>query len=1017
MGSFVRAVLANRKSIVFIYLILTAYAALTMTNLRQSVFPDVSFPKAVFKIDNGFAPLSEMERVYGKPIEGLISSSVGVVTYTSSIERGYTEFKVSLDSQRNFQSDFQLLKSKIAPVVQAAPTASGVPAALTAELTNSNNLALLGYSLVSAKASYLDLRRVVDARVVPALQQVQGIGQIEIIGGSLPEVRIALYPDKLAQYHLTPELVASEIRAQNGTNFLGTFTAYGKLLLGFNSSTLTDASAIAALPIQTAGGVVRLSDVADVRMVAHDGGVITSTDRQPSVLFNVYGVPGVDVVRLSVEVGLAIDALQKSLPPDMKISRWYSLADFIGTALGGVIYSILLGLAIVSISIFVFLRDWRLAVPVVVTMLVTVALSFIAMNALGQTLNVMTLAAISAAVGLVVDDATVVVENIARHNEMGQDNHTATIEGTTEVLSPDVSGTLTTVAVFAPLALLTGITGFLFKASAMVIVASLLISLLTALTLASILSYWMMKASAHPKRQGEIGYTKRLYGKFLRTSLKVPGLVVLIAAIFIGLSFSVARTLPSSYLPQWDEGTFIMDMDANPGTSREEMARQVAEVEKVIASLGIIQTYSRQIGDSALQSNQAHFFMHPNPSGTGNAGSVFQVMDDLESNLLKEFPTLNVDLHQILPDHFDGLSGKNNIVSVDVFGPNLTDLLTAGDTIKAALAKLPGVAEVKMKHPEDVTQFELQLDSGALTYYKLSRAEVVSQVTTALQGSTLGFISQGDQQAAIRLIYPGRWSSFEPTLADMPIFAADGTATPLSAFAQIKLAHAPDRITRKQGHLYLSIQVKTKTGNLGGNARAIEAELGTLSLPAGGYAIVSGDWQRQVKAFSELQYVFLLALGLVFTLLLIFFRSYGHALLIVLNTLTSLSFVIFGIWFFQTPFNVPTFMGLISVVGIVVNNGILIMAFLDNNLKKGEDRIAAIIEASMVRARPIMMTSTAAVLGFLPMALSSGRGGEMMQPFAAGVIYGVLGGVISSLVLLPAMYVLFMRFYRGGKTV
>lgn len=1017
MDKLVRVILANRKSLLFIYLMLTAYAVFAAMNMRQAVFPDVSFPTAVFKVDNGFAPLSEMERVFGKPIDSLIGSSVGVVSYTSRVERGFAEFRVKLDERRDFKSDFQLLKGKVSTLVQAAPTSTGVPAALTSRLTNSNNLALLGYSLVSPSASYLDLRTVVDTRVVPALQQVQGIGNIEVIGGSLPEVGVTLDPGKLTQYKLTPDAVSSQIMAQGGTKFLGTFTDYGKLLLGFSAASLTSADAIAALPIQTPKGVAQLSDIADVRMVARSSGVLTSTDRHPSVLFNVYGAPGVDVVSLSGEVGKQIEHIQASLPPDMKVSRWYSLADFVKTSLGSVFNSILLGLVIVSISVFAFLRNWRLAVPVVITMLVTIALSFIAMSALGQTLNVMTLAAISAAVGLVVDDATVIVENIARHNEMGEDNLTATINGTAEVLSPDVSGTLTTIAVFAPLALLTGITGFLFKASALVIVASLLISLVTAVTLASILSYWFMKPTSRPRAPDQIGFAKRAYRSFLQATLRTPLLVVLLAAGVIGLSVVVARTLPTTYLPQWDEGTFIMDLDTNVGTAQSETARQVAQVEQVIASLGVIQTYSRQIGDSALQSEQAHFYMHPKPAGKAGVGSVFQVMDELQNSLAQKFPNLNVDLHQILPDHFDGLSGKNNLVTIDVFGPTLADLLTAGDTIAAAIGKLPGIEKVKLKHPENVTQFQLVLEPGAMFLHNLTRAEVASQVSDALQGSSIGFISQGDQQAAIRVVYPDRWRKFSPSLTDMPIFAADGTATPLSALAKIELVSGPDHISRKEGHLYLSVEAHTKTANLGGNATAINAAISNLSLPAGAYAVVSGDWKRQVQAFSELEFVFVLALGLVFTLLLIFFRSYGHSLLILLNTLTSLSLVIFGIWVFRTTFNVPTFMGLISVVGIVVNNGILILAFLDGNLNKGEDRVQAIIDACLVRARPILMTSTAAILGFLPMALSTGRGGEMMQPFAAAVIYGVIGGVLSSLVLLPSMYVLGARFGGGGGKI
>ncbi len=1015
MDRLVRLILANRKSLIFIYAVLVAVAVSLVMQQRQAVFPEVNFPKATFKVDNGFAPLSEMERVFARPIEALASSSVGVLTYSTKIERGLVELSVSLDATRNFTADFQLLKGKVSTLVQGAPTSNGVPAQLSSDMTNSNNFAVLGYSLVSEKASYLDLRRVVETRIKPALQQVQGVGQVEVIGGSLPEVRIMLDPAKLALYKLTPDLVATQITDAGGTKVLGTFTAYGKLILGFSSTGLTGAEAIAALPIRAGNASLALSDVADVRMAASYPQTLTSTDRKPSVLFNVYGSPGVDVVSLSAEVGAAVDTVQAGLPPSMQVSRWYSLADFIQTSLNNVSKAILIGLVIVSLSVVGFLRNLRASVPVVASMLVTVALTFIAMHYMGQTLNIMTLAGISAAVGLIVDDAIVAVENVARYHELGHDNETAVVEGTTEVLSPLLSSTLTTVAVFAPLGFLTGITGFLFKASGFVIVASLLISLVMAVTLAPILAYWLMRPSKHPRGADHAGQVTRAYRGFLTTALKAPLLVVMAGAVVIGISFQIGRGLPTTYLPQWDEGTFIMDLDTTPGTAREETARQVAQVEQVIANLGIIQTYSRQIGDNALQSNQAHFYMHPKPKGTAGGGSVFKAMDELQTTLGTRFPNLNVDLHQILPDHFGGLAGSNNRIDIDVFGASQADLVLAGKTIAAAIGQLPEVAEVKLKTAHTLTQFELALDPGKLSLHNLNRAEVVGQVRTALEGNELGFVDAYGQQAAIRVVYPDRWQKFSPSLTDMPIFAADGSVTPLSAVGAIELRNAPDRITRKQGHLFLSIQVKTKTTNLGGNAAKIGAELAKITLPPGTYALVSGDWKRQAQAFTELRNVFLLAIGAVFTLLLVFFRSYGYSLLILLNTLTSLSFVIFGVWYFQTPFNVPTFMGLISVMGIVVKNGILIMAFLANNLKRGEDHIQAIVDACLVRARPILMTSSAAILGFLPMALSTGRGGEMMQPFAAAVIYGVLGGVVSSLILLPAMYVLAARFMQGKR--
>ncbi len=1001
VGNFIKIVLSNGKSLLFITLVLSVLGYLSVASMKQTVFPAVSFPRATIKVDFGFAPLEGMQTRFVLPIEKMVASTPGVVHYTTKIRRGSAEISVLFDANTAYKSAFQELASKVASISAGATRKLKI----TTRLLNTSSFAILGYSLSSGRAGYQTLFAVVKNKIEPALTALPSVAGVEVIGGLSPEIKVVLDPAKLAQFNLSPTAVARQLSAANRTRFAGSLVEYGRLVLGFSNLPLRSIYDINVLPIRSGARMVQLGQLADVYMGTTRIAQLTSTDRQKSVLFNVLKTPDADVISVTREVNRVLAQQSSGLPPDFQIKNWYALADFITTSVGKVLQNIYIGIVIVSLSILLYLRRISAALPILLSMLASILISFIAIRALGYSVNIMTLAGVSAAVGILVDNASVVVENIDRRFLAGEGRRAAVIKGTNEVIGALVFSTLTTVAVFAPLGFLSGVSGFLFRASSVVIVIALLVSLVLSLTLAPLLSNVTLGWRKQPEKMAVPGRMMRAYKTLLHLSMKAPWLIVLMAVLLAGGAAISVRDIATSYLPVWDEGTFIMDLDTPAGTSLAEMGRIIDGVEGVIAATPQIQSYSRIIGDSIIRTNEAHFFMHPRPrNANGSAASVFQVMDTLESNLVAKYPDINIDLHQILPDRFDNFSGQQDKIVVEVTGNSLNELKRSVASLKTAFLALGEVKKVKVKEPEYQREFSIITNAAKLAGLGLARADVLEQIEIALNGTVVNQISRGKQSTDIRLQYPKIWQNFRPVIADLPIFAANGKSVPLRALARVVMVKSPDILYRQDGRLILRMKVKMTGNNLGANAQKIQAAINTTQISGATRVALAGDWQAQERTFRELRNVLTSALFLVFTLLLIAFRSYGYALLVMINTSVSLSFIVFGLIVSNTIFNVSTFMGVIAAVGIVVNNAILVISFLQQNLTRNSDAKSAMIKACEVRVRPILITSTTTVLGFLPMALSSGRGGEMLQPFAIAIIFGILGAVISSLFVLPNIY-------------
>ena len=1007
MKKIIENVLKNNRAIIFSVIILFIIGIISLITLPQSVFPKVVFPQIIITANRGFAPLSEMESNVVKPLENTMQMVEGVNYITSKTRRGSAELTVNLNWNIDLNQAYQSVLSKVAQVKSTLPAGTEV---LVVRMTTST-YPVSGYSLYSNVFSPRAMTRIVLSTIKPALESVEGVDAVEVIGARGPEFRVELKPEKLLQYHLDPGKIIDSINNSNRVEFLGTVTEEYKLFLGFTDLSLSSVSDLENLMVGENGGFpIFLKQVAEIKDTTTEIDRIGATDGHPAVLFNIIKHPDANVLSVSKNVDLRLAQIQKHLQKGISISKWYDLSEFVKKSVNGIAVSILTGILIISAIVFLFLKNIRNALPIIIIMPLAITISFALLKILGFTINIMTLGGLTAAIGILVDNASLVVENVVRHREGGKARKPAVIDGTSEVAVPMISATLTTVAVFIPLVMLSGISGFFFKASSATLAIALLISLILAIFVTPILVYGIVgdRKTKRKSEKNSPGILQRGYAALLGFSLKHSIFALAVAVILVGSSAFVYTKLETGFLPTWDEGTFIMDLDTAPGTSIAEMSRIVDGVEKVIGSVPEISTYSRQTGDEAVRPNEAHFFIHPSPLPGNKSISVFKVMDKLEEELIKTFPDLNVDLHQILPDRFNDFVGKQDSIVLKVFGDTPADIQTVMNTVTPGLEKIPLVKKVKAKDPDMQSIFYVKFNDYKLAKLKISAADASAQLKTILWGTEAAEISQNNQLVKVKVTYSETYSKYLEDLRNAPLFSSDGKSFPLSNVAEIIRADVPVILRHENGTLVLPVDITTNTPDLRASVQAIQQVIDNATLPAGARIDIGGDWKNQTDSFNQLVFILSLSAVLVFTLLLFEFKSYRISMIIFIGTLFSLSFVILGLALSNTPFNVSTFMGLITSLGIVVNNGIFIIDFAEKQRKRGSSVVESIKYAGMVRVRPVLLTSITTIAGFLPLALQLGGGGEMLQPFAVAIISGLIGSLFFSLLIIPNMYKLFI---------
>ncbi len=715
----------------------------------------------------------------------------------------------------------------------------------------------------------------------------------------------------------------------------------------------------------------------------------------------------------------AIEGYRTSLPPTVRWKVVYDLAEFVKSAVDNVRDAIIIGGLLAVFVLIGFLRDWRVTFIAATSLPLTLVGTFWILHLAGGTINLMSLGGLAIAIGLVIDDAIVIVENIHRHRAAGETVAVAAEKGTQELIAAVTGSTLTTVVVFVPLGLLQGVVGQFFAALSLTLAAAVLLSLVYALLfIPNAAARFLHDApgssgqSAHAKRPD--GWLSVRYQALLRQALRRPALVVLVTVAFGGLGVFFYNQLETGFLPEMDEGGFIVDYWTPTGTSLPETDKMVGRIEKVLTDtpevLGFARRTGAELGLFATPQNTGDIVVRLKPRSQRSRTSE-AVIEDLRGTFEKDLPGMTVEFVQLLQDMLGDLEGNPEPIEVKIFGDDLPTLAALGDTVAEKMKKVDGVVDIvapQRGNPE----MNVRVDPTRAAKAGFTVDQVSSQLATGLLGRVSTEFRRGDRLVDVRVRFPDRYRFDPGWVREFPLSNAAGTIVPLSATASVSTAEGEDELHREDLKQMVPITARLEGRGMSSAVADIRTMMATVTLPLGYSWTLGGLYESQQASFRSLLMVAAVAVLLVFGLLVAQFRRFRAA--IVILSAAPLSLVgAFGLLLITaTPLNVSSFMGLILLVGLIVKNGIILVDYADVISQTEPDRLEALVRAGATRLRPILMTTLCTLFGLLPLALGLGAGAEMQKPLAIAVIGGLSVSTVITLVFVPALLALVERRRR-----
>jgi CzcA family heavy metal efflux pump len=1010
---------SHKLPIVFISMALClagVYAALT---LPSSVFPQTNFPRVVILIDNGVMPADEMMATITRPVEEGMKDIPGVVTIRSATGRGSAEVNVFF----NWKVD--MIKSELFVLGRLSQIRASLPSTAEAEVyrVTFSNFPIIGVSLTSLRRGQTELWEIARYELKPRFLQIPGVARVDLVGGRTPEYHIVVDPVRLQAVGLTLAQVTEALNKNNLVTSTGLHEENRRLYLAVVDGRVHSIKEIEEFPVTVAGRhPVLVHDFARVERGPEPVFNVVTADGQEAVLLNIYSQPDGSTLDIAKRLTEDMKVLKDELPSDMKLAFFYDQSLLVRASVRSVWEAIIFGLVLSVLILFLFLKNWKTTFVAILVIPVTVLVTLLSIKAAGLSFNLMTLGGIAAAIGLVIDDAIVVVEAIHTKRTSGRDRLTAVREAIGEIFRPLVGSTLTPIVVFIPLAFLDGITGVFFRALALTMVVALSTSLILAVTLTPSLAIWFLHSrrdetgTRHDEEGGPLlRRVIKFYETGVRATLKHKGLTIAACAGVILLALFLYRGLESEFLPPMDEGGFVIDYLTPPGTSLAETHRQLQYAEDIIRSVPELESYSRrtgaQLGLFITEPNNGDFLLKLKPD---RERSTAEILSELRHRLNAALPDIIWEFPGILADLIGDLMYAPEPIEVKIFSTDVAFLKEKAPEIAGRLEKIPGVVDVfdGLIYTGPTISFRVRYVDAER--FGLTAEDIAAALNTAMLGETASTVLEGDRVVAIRVkVEPSGTNRLE-NLGNLPLRAADGTLVKLSQVIDVVEEPGQLELRRDDFRQDVAVTARLEGRDLGGGMDEIRRTLGQDKTLPPGTIEYGGVYQQQRESFRNLMVVLLMAIFLVFTVLLLEFGSFAEPLAIVFGAVLAMFGTILALWITGTSLNVVSLLGAIIGVGIVAKNGILMLDFVKELRSQGLDLAEALVRSGRRRLRPVLMTSMAAALGMLPLAYGIGSGADMLKPLAIAVIGALCISVLLSLIATPTIYYLMVGRRKAG---
>jgi multidrug efflux pump subunit AcrB len=1029
---------------IFLTLTLALLGAYLAFTIPVSVFPNTNFPRVLIAVDNGVMPIDQMMVTVTRPIEQAVNSVPGLLTVRSITSRGSAEVDLYFRWDIDMFQTLQYVNSALSRVQPDLPPT----AVVEAHRMTFASFPILGYSLTSATIPPTKLWEIATYDMKPRLNRLDGVATVIVQGGQEPEFQIAPDPSKLLAAGVTVSDILDALRRTNLIDSPGLLERNHQLFLGLVNGQVKSPQEIANTVVKsTAAGIpVRIGDISTVEPSVKPVYTVVTANGKPAVLLNINRQPDGNTVQVADEVHQEIENLRQSLPRGLEIEPFYDQSIIVKRSIESVRDAIVLGIILASIILVVFLRDWGTSLVAGLVIPVTVMVTFIALKLMGQTFDLMTLGGLAAAVGLVIDDAIVVVENIALHRDAGQGRVQAIESALREITVPLIGSTITPVVVFIPLVAITGVTGVFFRALAVTMSVSLLTSLALALTWTPNLSQFFIGGRhskkddpagmavsdpAQPDRPSPADHAHLLlaaeeahlggfflrvvnfHERWLRHALQRPRLLLLGSLALIAISYGCYSFCGSDLLPEMDEGGFVLDYIMPAGSSLAETNRVVGHVEQILRQTPEVENTSRRTG---LQLGLAAV----TEANTGDVlvklksrrdRGVEEIMEGLRAEIKRQEPALDMEFTQVLQDMIGDLTSSPEPVQIKLFSEDPEQLAEWAPKVADAIQKVTGVVDIQNGIENTISgpAVTFQVNPSVAARAGFSAEEIAVDASAILEGepAPTPVIANG-RAYTLRVRFPAANRASLEAMRDTLLVSGTGHTATLGALSTVVETSGQTEIRRENLQREVAVTARLEGTNLGSGMAAVKKAVSGLGLPFNIRVAYGGTYEEQQKSFHDLVVVLVLAVLLLFIVLLFEFGTFAAPVAILSSALLSTSGVFIALLITQTTFNISSFMGMIMVIGIVAKNGILLLDSDQRMRAAGFSAEEAILQAGRRRLRPIAMTALATIAGMLPLALAIGAGSQMLQPLAIAVIGGVLISMALSLIITPAVH-----FYLG----
>lgn len=996
---------AHRNSILFLLFLTVLGGLVAAFKLPVTLFPTVTFPRVVVNVDVGDMPADQTALQVTTPIEQAVRQVPAVRDVRSTTSRGSADISINFDWGTNMALATLQVNAAIGQILSSLPNGTRLRV-ITMDPTQ---FPILAYSLVSTSHSLTELHDLATYQLRPLLLGISGVARVQIIGGELAEYQVIVNPDRLRAYHLALSDLMNAIGNTSAITAIGKMEDHYHLYLVIANNQPKNLAQLQNIVVKVnAHQIIPLSAVSTVTLGTVPQWIRVTADGQNAVLLNIYQRLGSNSVELTKKVKSALQAYSYQMPLGVKIANWYDQSQIVIASAASVRDAILIGVVLASIVLFIFLRHIKVMVIAMIVVPAVLAATILILYALNMSFNIMTLGGMAAAVGLIIDDAIVMLEQIIRrwHGIKGS-HHGIVMAAAGEFVRPLAGSSAATLVIFIPLGFLSGVTGAFFKALSLTMVTGLFISFLVSwLAVPLLADRWLNEKDTRVKKNHKmIRRIRHRYIVLLVRLLRQPYLILLLILPLLILGWIAYHQVGSGFMPKMDEGGFVLDYRAPPGTSLTETDRLLRQIEAIIKSNRNVETYSRrtgtQLGGGVTEVNEGDFFIRLKSS---SRQPIDVVMEDIRTQIIQNVPGIKIELAQLMEDLIGDLTAVPQPIEIKIFSDDPMQLKTLANKVTMVLEKIPGVVDINNGINPAGDAIQIQIDPLKAALEGMTPDSITQTLNTYLTGTVAAQLSTPIKVVGVKVTLPGGLHSIDTDLNYLTLQAPDGHYFPLNRVANFITIAGQPQITRENLKRMVAVTARIEGRDMGSVIRDVKKMLGRPNIQSSGvYYELGGLYQQQQIAFHGLLAVLIAAFALVFLLLLFLYESFEVAIAILSIPLLSMSAVFIGLWVTHTELNISAMMGMTMIVGIVTE--VAIFYFSEYHaIIKNTPCINALIYAGWNRMRPIVMTTLTAILTLLPLALSIGTGSAMQQPLAIAIISGLIVQVPLTLLIMPTVY-------------